>query len=336
MLNEQQLFDLLLKGKSGTNGSKLLLHKDHFDDGAILDVHERIAVSTDFIRGPHFNLAEAGWLDFNDLAHYLVAANVSDVSAMGAIPQFFLDIFRYPQDTPEEIQTSFFYGLSKALAHYKTELVGGDSGTYTDFVLSGTCIGKMQPGCKPLLRSKLKPGDLLCFAGSVGGARAAQVALLDKSIQPQLSEQETNELLASWKRPNVPFELGPYLSKTRMSECAQDTSDGLGATIDSICKMSDTGAIIWADSLPISNCLRRVADLSRRDLYELALSTSPDFGLLFSVSKQQESSVEEELKQWGCTIIGEATKEPKDRILRSSSGDTELPDEKWRQGQFKV
>ncbi len=330
-LNENQIFDLLLTGEPVTGES--LLDSDQFDDAALLNCSGTLAVSTDFIRGPHFALAEKGFLSFFDFAHYLVAANVSDIAAMGARPQYFLDVFRYPIQTKSETQLEFFQGLRSALSEYEVKLIGGDSGTYTEFVISGTCIGQLE-GPIALSRSNLVPEQLLCYSGSLGIARSAQVALLNDKVSMQLSNDEKNKLLLSWQKPNVPTKLGPFLSQHEFSNCAQDTSDGLAATITSMCKMSGTGATIFADQLPISHVVQRVANLSERDTYELALSTSPDFGLLFSIDSDKENLIYNELKPWNCNIIGQVTDDPEKLTLLKGTTEIQLPDEEWFHGAF--
>jgi len=327
-LSEKQIFSLLLADKK-------LLDQRHFDDAALIHINDdlNLVISTDFIRGPLFSLAEKGLLSLYDLAHYLVAANVSDVAAMGAIPKGFLDVFRYPVNIDPKIQEDFFSGLSSAVSHYSVELVGGDSGSYKEYVLSGTCFGFIDKP-KALLRKNLRAGELLCYSGNLGGARAALIHFLDKL--PENKNDLDEELLNFWRRPSPPLTVGPLLSKNSWSKAAQDSSDGLASTIYSMCEASGVGSIINEEKLPIAKVVRKVALESGRDLLEIVLSTSPDFGLLFSISPENLHIISNGSFKEPVCVIGEITEEI-EILIRKKDGETmELPRDNWSQGEFKI
>ncbi len=333
-LSENEIFGMLVKSDVEWKG---LLKKDHFDDCALVDIKDGLClvISTDFVRGPWFDLAKQWYLSFYDLAHYLVAANVSDVACMWAIPKWFLDVFRYPHDVKKSDQEDFFEWLNDAMKHYWVELVWGDSGSYSEYVLSGTCFGFIDRS-EALLRKNLEAGDLLCFAWSIWWARAAMVHFWENHSNKKIENKIDKELINYWKKPQVPVSLWPILSKNGWSKSAQDTSDGLSSTVYSMCRDSNVWAIIFEDQLPITDAVKLVAKHAWRNIIEMALGTSPDFGLLFSIKKKHKDIINNTIFTDKISIIWEITSW-KDIMLEQTDGSqVQLPHEWWSQWEFKA
>lgn len=316
MLSESDIFRYLLQGK-GQGG---VLGTEFFDDSALVQVGDgwQMAISTDFIRGTSFNIAQAGYLTLYDLAHYLVAANASDVAAMGVRPTGFLDVFRYPNTATAVEQQLFFDGLMAAANFYDVTVVGGDSGSYSDYVLSGTCFG-FTKSTKPLLRRNLLPGQVLCVAGVFGRCRAAQVALLELGKE-HFTEAEIEALLTGWRRPSPPLLLGPWLIENNFSTAGQDTSDGLAATVHSMCEQSGTGISVTLAEDTLSPELVKVARLAERDPVELAIATSPDFCLMFSIAPETLGRVQNNPFGYPITVLGTTTEERTVSFTNATTG----------------
>jgi thiamine-monophosphate kinase len=94
-----QLIASFLEGQTGAivgpeNAplARLTIGADRKDDCAAYDIYNPVTlvVGTDYVRGPKFALYELGLLSDFDIGYYVVAANVSDIAAMGARPA------RYP------------------------------------------------------------------------------------------------------------------------------------------------------------------------------------------------------------------------------------------------
>src|SRR5438046_1760784 len=87
--------------KEVLSAEKHLLHEvevgvESMDDAALIRISETesLVIASDFIRGSGFFLFEMGYLDYFDMGYYLIAANVSDIAAMGARPMAITTIFR--------------------------------------------------------------------------------------------------------------------------------------------------------------------------------------------------------------------------------------------------
>ncbi|MBT9156761.1 MAG: Thiamine-monophosphate kinase [Firmicutes bacterium] len=91
------------------------------DDCVVIDLPGAfsLVVGTDFVRGTGFRLFHKGKMSLNDVGYYLVAANASDLAAMGAVPLGFLDVFRYSKEmTLQDVQT-VLAGISEACAEFR-------------------------------------------------------------------------------------------------------------------------------------------------------------------------------------------------------------------------
>jgi len=332
MLSEAQIFELLQGSAMDQKSS--LIDRSNFDDAALIPIDEvrSLAISTDFIRGTRFNMFEAGHMSFTDLAYYLVASNVSDIEAMGAKPAGFLDVFRYPQGTDESVQVEFLKALKAASRYYGTTLIGGDTGTFVEFVMTGTAFGFVETA-KALRRCNARPGDKLCFSGNLGLSRAAQVYFLSDHAGTSLADDGEALLLNAWRRPSPPLGLGPALVASELRVAAQDASDGFSTTVRSICEASTVGAVIDGSKLPIHEVVAEVARHVGRNVFDLALSTSPDFGLLFSAAPDEANTIV--AKDPSIHIVGDFCDGTEISFVL---GDEEgpLPGDHWSQDHFSV
>ena len=154
--------------------ARLVIGGDRKDDCAAYEVYRpvTIVVGTDYVRGPKFALYELGLLSNFDIGYYVVAANVSDIAAMGATPLGVLTVVRYPNDLDDESFEQIMAGIHQAVADFGTLNVGGDIGQAERIILSATAFGLCEQG-KVLSRSGSRPGDLLCVTGPCGVLGAA-------------------------------------------------------------------------------------------------------------------------------------------------------------------
>ena len=68
----------------------------HLDDCAVIPISNNLdlVVGSDFVRGEGFHLFKLGQLSWKDVGYYVIAANASDLAAMGATPTGVLVVFR--------------------------------------------------------------------------------------------------------------------------------------------------------------------------------------------------------------------------------------------------
>lgn len=303
--------DLLRSLIASSNTDELILEGvREQNDCAVFSVPEgcEICATTDFVRGTGFTLFKRGYLSFEDVGRYVVAANLSDLAAMGAAPLGYLSVVRYLPDRDRADVDAMLAGIQTACDDYSCSLVGGDTGTYVSDVLSGTAIGYL-PKSKRLSRHTAEAGDVLFVTGEIGGAGAAMAAELG-GVAEELAEPFA-ACLNRWKRPEPRLNFGKSLLGIDQRISAMDVSDGLTASLLQLKRIAGLGFIIEADALPISQEVRAIADRLCKDPVDLACSASVDFELLIACHPSAAESVMQAANDCSLAIsqIGYATRE---------------------------
>ena len=310
------------------------------DDCAVLELtpDTDLVIGTDFVRGTGFFLFAEGVLSYEDVGWYLVAANVSDIAAMGARPAGIVVATRYAKDLTDEQWRSVMKGICAACHEFDVPLLGGDSGGYSENVLSAAAIGTVPHGAA-LLRSAGRAADRVFVTGSVGTAGAA-VAYFYRGrhrgvVLPEPIEQS---LLEAWRRVRPAVLQGAWLARSGLCRCALDTSDGLKAGLLELAVRSNVDVVVNMDDVPMDLALIAVADAMALDPIELALSDSVDFRLLFTVADEHVGSVTAEFLHQGWTLheigfLREAAGEPKVVSRGESNRGDNVPGVTWEQGE---
>lgn len=313
-----KLVDALLSGQSGSvlgdgpgPNATLTVGADLRDDCAVYDLSEPVTLvaGSDYVRGPKFALYEQGLLTNYDIGYYVVAANVSDIAAMGASPIGVLTVVRYPNDLDDDGFLDIMAGVHQACADFGTLNVGGDIGNAERIVLSASAIGVCRTGTA-LTRRGAQPGDYLCLTGPCGVLGAA-VAYFPKRASNgwSLPDAIEDDLLVGWRRPRARVAEGRLLSTGGYATACQDTSDGLKATIEQLAAASGVGFDIVEDDIAIHPAVSAVAKLIGSDDITLAMSASADFQLAFTVPADRIDACRDAFASNGLSfdVIGRAT-----------------------------
>lgn len=264
------------------------------DDCAVIPFGDGIdlVIGSDFVRGEGFYLFSAGLLGWEDVGYYLIAANASDLAAMGATPTGVVVVFRVTSGMTMADHDAAMSGVLRACADFGMPLLGGDSGGYNASVLSATAFGTCPSG-SALLRCNAKPGDTVYLSDDVGTAAAAVAWFLRGRGRGETLDRTTEEsLLAAWRRPRPALDLGRLLTTAGFSACAIDTSDGLKAAARQLAEASATDVVLTPTAVPISSSALRVAEAMRLDPLALAAGDSVDFRLLFTVPQDRSEALQ--------------------------------------------
>ncbi|HRH38583.1 MAG TPA: thiamine-phosphate kinase, partial [Flavobacteriales bacterium] len=111
------------------------------DDAAVIDpqaLHQ--VVTTDMlVEGVHFDL---GYMPLKHLGYKAVVVNMSDVYAMNATPKQITVALALSNRFPVEAIDELYAGIALACAHYRVDLVGGDTcSSPSGLVIGITAIG---------------------------------------------------------------------------------------------------------------------------------------------------------------------------------------------------
>ncbi len=105
------------------------------------------------------------------IGHKALARALSDIAAMGGIPEHALiTLLVHPSRSVEELE-SIYAGLSSLARRYGVSLAGGETAALPEdgLALSVALTGRVERG-RGILRSGGKPGDVLVVSGCLGGS----------------------------------------------------------------------------------------------------------------------------------------------------------------------
>jgi thiamine-monophosphate kinase len=238
------------------------------DDCAVLRLprgHEAL-VTTDFsLEEVHFRKA---WHPADSVGHRCLARGLSDIAAMGGIPKAAFLSLAVPRELPQRWITKFLRGLLRLADRYQVLLAGGDTARSQGAILADIVVlGSVQAGTA-VLRSGARTGDLLYVSGTLGTSAAALEELRKgKKLRPSSRPKHF------YPEPRVA--VGQYLREKKLATSMIDISDGLSTDLGHICEESKTGAIVYANSLPVSDGQIDRA-LHGGEEYELLFTARPD------------------------------------------------------------
>jgi len=164
----------------------------------------------------------------------------------------------------------FAEGLYEAAAEWGVALVGGDTTSGDQLVVSVQMNGELAPGTA-LYRSGARAGDTIYVTGTVGDA-AAGLALLQDG-------RSDHALAWRFSRPTARVRTGTALAG--IANAAIDLSDGLVADLSKLLEASGVGAEVDLEHLPLSKEL--LAAVGREQALQYAMGGGDDYELCFTM-----------------------------------------------------
>ena len=247
------------------------------DDAAVLKAKGKYQlITTDtFIENVHFTLKKAS---FFALGRKVMAANISDIAAMGGYPTHALVTIGLPKKITVKQVQQLYQGINSLARRYKIDIVGGDTiASPREVVISITLLGEVEKRYL-LTRSGAKPGNLILVTGAFGGPAARKFVIRNASCVIRLKEAHN-------------------IAKSRRATSMIDSSDGLVRSVLELCKASRMGARIYEDLVPIA----KGASLSQ------ALYGGEEYELVFTANKKDLTSLRKIVK---ILVVGEIVPRP--------------------------
>ena len=225
------------------------------------------------VEGVHFTDKTASW---EDLGWKVMAANMSDIAAMGGLPLYALITLGLPPETEVEDVRHLYCGMLDLANRYGVVIIGGDVvRSPTVFVTVGM-TGTAERD--PMLRSAAQIGDVIAVTGYLGSSAGGLEVMLKSPI---VDENAAQQLREAHQRPEPCINQGQLLLENGV-KAAMDISDGLVEDLSKLCQASEVAATLEVDKLPIHPSLKQ-AFPSR--YAQLALSGGEDYQLLFTASQ---------------------------------------------------
>ncbi|MDA0267656.1 MAG: thiamine-phosphate kinase [Cyanobacteria bacterium] len=228
------------------------------DDAAVLPANAADwVVTTDvLVDGVHFSdrttpPESVGWR--------AVAANLSDLAAMGASPVGITVGLSLPGTVPVTWVEAVYRGMATCLQTYGGAILGGDVVRSAQVSLAITALGRVTPG-QAFYRHGAQPGDVIVVTGYHGASRAGLELLLNPAAGAALSPSVRGAWIEAHQRPRPRFDVVEVLRQIlnaypTASMGAMDSSDGLANAILHLCKASGVGARLVRSQLPFPPAL---------------------------------------------------------------------------------
>ena len=295
------------------------------DAAAFPPPHTWVLATTDsLVEGADFHLGQVSWAD---LGWKSLAVNLSDIAAMGGVPQYALVALCLPASVEVSAVDALYQGMLEAARSFGVTIVGGDLSASTQVVITVTLLGSQPEGWDGydglMRRDGAQPGQQVAVTGALG-ASAAGLRMLTRG---ERFDAETEALLRrSHFRPLPRIAEGQALLRAGV-RCAIDVSDGLLRDLGHLGHASGVDVVIQADLLPVSEAVRRAYPQGWR---ELALAGGEDFELLCAAPS---TALERARRQMDTplTVIGHVTGPGSGRItvLDAESREFHLESAGW-------
>jgi thiamine-monophosphate kinase len=249
------------------------------DDAAVWQPsrsHLSVITTDALVDGVHFVTAS---MDPHKIGHRAMAANLSDIAAMGARPTIATVALGVPDGGSEDWILACYRGMTELAAAFDTTIVGGDIVRAPVLMLSLTVVGEVS---RPRLK-RGRPGDVLAVTGPLGASRAGLE--LVRSAPGAVAGVEgalTAAALAAFEIPSPRLREGRFLAASAHVRAMMDSSDGLSTDLGRLAVASGCGATVV--DVPVHPAASAVARAVGADPREYALRGGEDFELIVAIA----------------------------------------------------
>src|SRR4051812_31833087 len=183
------------------------------DDAAVVEAERnRVEVlSVDaLVEGVHF---DRRFVPPAAIGHRALAANLSDLAAMGAAPRLALLSFALPAAMAIDEFDGIAGGIAELAALHRLHVVGGNlTRSPGPLMIDGTVLGTVKRR-QPLTRRGARAGDEIYVSGSIGGAAAGLQMLREAPVAAAAASVDS--CVEKYLRPSPRIRMGLQLSRNR-------------------------------------------------------------------------------------------------------------------------
>ncbi|MDQ6420089.1 thiamine-phosphate kinase [Paenibacillus sp. LHD-117] len=277
-----------------------------------IDGGKRLLLAVDtMVETVHFS--DATMRD-EDVGYKALAANISDIAAMGGVPLHALVSVSVPKSYGPERMRRIYDGLYECAERYGVAVIGGDTTSSPErLVVSVTLTGTVEAG-RELRRSGAKPGEAVFLTGAVGLSAAGLHLLLAEAGGKAAHEAERRyreALVAAHRRPAPSVQAGRLLLTGGCSSL-NDVSDGLASEAWELAEASRLRLVLRERLLPKSGSMSDYARDAGIDPLEWMLYGGEDYVLLGTIDAGKAEAARQAFREEGLPffVIGETEEGP--------------------------
>jgi len=265
------------------------------DDAAVFrqSAQDIVTAVDTFVEDVHFS--RATMKPFH-IGYRALAANTSDLSAMGAVPAFYLVSIVIPESWNEDELKGIYKGMAELGNTYKMDLIGGDTVSGKELSLSITVFGYVNRN-KARYRNAAKPGDVVFTTGTLGDSAAGFFMLTNPG--------EYIDKAFYYRRHRMPSINADFASELEFLPrlALNDISDGLANEASEIAEASQVSLTVYEEQVPVSTHFGQFRDDQQ---FKWKMFGGEDFELIGTVPKKSWEDVKQiaDLTQTQVTEIG--------------------------------
>ena len=268
------------------------------DDAAVVSVpsNQELIISVDtLVADIHFPAD----ISAQTLGHKLLAVNLSDCAAMGALPTWVTVAISAPKLSDNWL-ADFANGFFALAEQYHIQLIGGDVTKSNQLTLTGQIHGLVPKG-KALLQTGAKTGEGVFVTGTLGDA-----ALALANEAKQLSTEQRKQVETRQHMPEPRIKTG--IAIRDIASACIDISDGLLIDLQRLLKRSNVGGTLSAESIPLSPALQSISPTTA---LTLACTGGDDYELCFTAPLDTTETLQQIARDTNVpiTLIGQITKD---------------------------
>ena len=253
------------------------------DDAAVFrePVKDIVTAVDVFVEGIHFS--KETMKPFH-IGYRALAANLSDMAAMGATPVSILVAVVIPKQWSSKELEEVFSGIKLLAKKYKIDLIGGDTVSGANLTLSITINGTVEKE-KARYRSTAKSGDIVFVTGTLGDSQAGFHILTNPEKRPFQNEKY---FIKRHQMPSPRVDFGKSLASIS-SISLNDISDGIANEAAEIANASNVSIHLYEDAVPVSKSFNQFPTSLQA---KWKLFGGEDFELLGTVAKEEWPKVQ--------------------------------------------
>lgn len=266
------------------------------DDAAVVSMpaSQMLLTADAIVDGVHFRSVDERWFD---IGWKCAVSNLSDIAAMGGIPDHALVTLGVPPASSIDTYAEFYNGMNAAFSEFGGSIVGGDvvssETMFVNLALTGHPSTDSFGEPMTMRRTEAKVGDLVCVTGPLGSSAGGLEALLNGETNPS-----GNILIERHYHPTPRIKIGSKLVATGV-RCAMDVSDGLVGDLEKIAKSSGVTITVQMTNIPLAT---ELTFMFGSRAIEFALSGGEDYELVFTAPKPLVADLV--ANDIGITVIG--------------------------------
>lgn len=295
------------------------------DDAAVLPPQDMAHVITTDVLVDNVHFSDRTTAP-EDVGWRAIAANLSDLAAMGSMPIGVTIGLSLPGCTPVDWVDRVYQGMAACLKAHGGEILGGDLVRSELTTLSITAVGKVQPQ-RVMRRDRAQPGHMIVATGWHGASRAGLELLLHPEKGEKLANTDRQAFIRAHQRPVPRMDVVSLLEALEDGEfqalAGMDSSDGLANAVLLLCQASGVGAKLMRSHLPIPPNLE--VWVGEQTALDWCLYGGEDFELVMCLPAEVALEMLPHLGE-NAAIIGTIEPDPKVVLVddRTANPDLEL------------